>query len=453
MINVGFSRLKAESKTRTSVDTLLYATTHPASQFIFMVGFLVLALYFRFVLPRYDYWDVVYESTFIVEGGFLEIDALFSFLLKPFVDQFMTLTKLTVLLTNYLAKQHVIIFEIILAWILLIIGYLLLLSVLQLPFSRKQSINTQEGAKMLIVFLLYWWPATLPSLTNNWFAVQYGLVLTSGLGSIYCFTGQDDSRPRQLFGCVLFLLCAASHGTGLLLGPVLSIWLYIKRRAPLRVIFFLALTSLALLALIWMQHQTIGWQGDDIDFSLASVKFFMRIITPPFWEQAVFILVIAPMLILAFSQLYVKRARSSREGATVILFWGVLVWIVTFVARYEFQDHANPHYLRFYVLLYITLFVTIIDKNNWINKKGIAAVVSVIFMVLWVKGSERGVSMAEAYRMRNLQGYASLVEDITIENSKTDYLYPIRNHRLTNVLIPRLIHYEPYGYRAMLVIR
>ena len=87
------------------------------------------------------------------------------------------------------------------------------------------------------------------------------------------------------------------------------------------------------------------------------------------------------------------------------------------------------------------------------HKKGIAAIVSVIFMVLWVKGLERGVSMAEAYRMQNLQGYASLVEDITIENSKTDYLYPIRNHRLTNVLIPRLIHYEPYGYRAMLVIR
>lgn len=419
-----------------------------------MIGFLVLALNLRFVLPRYDYWDVVYQSTLTIKDGVVQMDGLFNFLLTPFVDQFMSVTKLTVFLTNHMAKQHVIAFEIILAWTLLIIGYLLLLSVLKIRFSRRQPVSTNEAIKGLIVFLMYWWPATLPSLTNNWFAVQYGLVLTSGLGSIYCFTKGNERSGGRLLGCGLFLICALSHGTGLLLGPVLSIWLYVKRRSPMWVILYLALTSLTLLTILWMQHAKIGLQGNDVGFSMDSVKFFVRIVTPPFWEQAVFILILVPMLTIALSRLYAERTEpSSREGATVILLWGLLVWLATFVARHEFQDHANPHYLRFFVLFYIALFVTVFDKDTWINKRGIAVILGVIFMVLWTKGLDKGISMAQLYRAQNLQGHASLVEDLTVENSRTEHLYPLRNRRLTKVLIPGLIHYTPYGYRDMLLVR
>ena len=425
---------------------------HPAFQFVFVIAFLLLALNFRFVLPRYDYWDVVYEGTFLIEGDVLDLNALLSFSLNPFVDQFMATTKLTVYLTNHLAKQHVIVVEIVMAWMLLVVGYFLLLAVLQLPLPGRQPKDTKETIGVVVVFMLYWWPATLPSLTNNWFAIQYGLVVATGLGSIYCLAGVNQSRGRQLTGCGLFLLGALSHGTGLLLGPVLSIWLFFRRSTPMWVISFLALTSLMLLVLIWIQHQSLGFENSHAGFSLANVKFFLRIATPPFWEQVISIVIIAPLLALAFSQLYIDRAESSSPGATVILFWGLIVWVSTFITRYDFQDHANPHYLRFYVLFYVALFVVVFGKNGIKNKR-IAAVAGIALLAIWAKGLESGISMAALYRAQNLQGQASLMEDTSAENMKTNHIYPIKNHRLTRVLIPRLTQYEPFGYRKMLTPR
>ena len=435
-----------------TINAVLRTTAHPAFQFVFILSFLLLALNFRFVLPRYDYWDVVYESTFLVEGGAVDLNALLSFSLKPFVDQFMATTKLTVYLTNHLAKQHVIVVEIVVAWMLLVAGYFSLVAVLHLPHPGRQPKDSKEAIEGLVVFLLYWWPATLPSLTNSWFAIQYGLVVATGLGSIYCLAGHNQSRGRQLVGCGLFLLGALSHGTGLLLGPVLSLWLYFRRTTPLWVILFLMLTSLTLLASIWVQHQSVGFQSSGIGLSMANVKFFSRIITPPFWERVVFIMVVIPLLTVALAQLYMDRAGHTSRGSTVILFWGLIVWVSTFITRYDLQEHANPHYLRFYVLFYIAMFIVVFTKNGIKNKR-VATVVCVAFLVIWVKGLESGISRAALYRVQNLQGHASLVQDISAENTKTNHIYPLKNHRLTRVLIPRLAQYESYGYREMLTSR
>ena len=435
-----------------TINAVLRTTVHPAFQFVLVIAFLVLALNFRFVLPRYDYWDVIYESTFLLEDGDLQLSALLSFLVNPFADQFMATTKLTIYLTNHLAKQHVIVAEIVIAWMLLVVGYVLLLSVLRIPLPGGQPKDNKEAIKMLVVFLLYWWPATLPSLTNNWFAIQYGLVITTGLGSIYCLVRQNQNIQYQLVGCGLFLLGALSHGTGLLLGPVLLIWAYSRRNTPMWVILFLALTSLTLLVLIWMQHQSVVIPNSQTGFSFASIKFLLRIITPPFWEQVIFIVIVVPMLALALSRLFLDRVEHSSHGAVVILFWGLIVWISTFVTRYELLEHANPHYLRFYVLFYAALFVIAFDSKSLKNRY-IASLVGFLFLLVWAKGLESGISMATLYRMQNIQGHYSLVEDISAENPKTNYIYPIKNHRLTTVLIPRLTEYEGFGYREMLTTR
>ncbi len=184
--------------------------------------------------------------------------------------------------------------------------------------------------------------------------------------------------------------------------------------------------------------------GDNVLWSASSLKFLMRIGTPRYWEQAIFLFVLVP--------LFLAGSRSLSEGpagaATVIVWWALTVWIATFVARYEFQTHANPHYLRFFVLLYSALLVMVWRRWRWHRWSTVIA--CALLAVIWIKGFEQGVKTAILYQTDNQHGYRSLIDRPGEENDATALVYPRRGNRLTRVLIPRLTSYEPYGYRRIL---
>ena len=62
---------------------LLRFLIQPVIQCLLLAGFLVLAIQLSFVIPRYDYWDVVFQSTFIFQNGVVDPGQLISFLLIP----------------------------------------------------------------------------------------------------------------------------------------------------------------------------------------------------------------------------------------------------------------------------------------------------------------------------------------------------------------------------------
>ncbi len=132
------------------------------------------------------------------------------------------------------------------------------------------------------------------------------------------------------------------------------------------------------------------------------------------------------------------------------MFWVVGVWGVTFVARYKFQDYANPHYLRFFILLYVGLLVTFVGWIKQNAKQKMIVLAGILLAVVWLKGLERGLDMAISYRSENMAGRQSLIESMTQENALTQNIYPAHDRRLTGILIPQLLSNEKYPYRKLL---
>jgi len=414
------------------------------------VGFLILALQYRFRVPRYDYWDIAYESTFVFHDGNTPIIGFFAYLLSPVADQIMVLPRVIVLTSNHLAGQYFIEAEIIFAWILLVIGYLLLLSIFGITFSSWREQCDEKRLKTLIVFAFYWWPASLPSLTNNWFAIQYSIILATGLASIYFFQRSEENIPRWVMGYVCFLLCALSHGTGVLLGPALSIWLWFRYPRLRATITLLTLIIPVCLILVWQLTIPDRISAHNILWSANSLKFLIRIGTPFFWEQPIFLLFILPLLTFVSWRGTRSPLTDLGKESTVLMSWTLIVWGATFIARYKFQDHANPHYLRFFTLLYISMLIASSKWAMWKMRKYQKVLVSAFIVIVWAKGAESGLGLTRDYFLENRSGYQSLIENIGSENKSTEKVYPLNNLRLTTLLIPKLISHNYYGYGALL---
>jgi hypothetical protein len=130
--------------------------------------------------------------------------------------------------------------------------------------------------------------------------------------------------------------------------------------------------------------------------------------------------------------------------------WTLIVWGATFIARYKFQDHANPHYLRFFTLLYISMLIASSKWAMWKMRKYQKILVSAFIVIVWAKGAESGLGLTRDYFLENRSGYQSLIENIGAENKSTEKVYPLNNLRLTTLLIPKLISHNYYGYGVLL---
>jgi len=419
-------------------------------QLLLIVGFLITALHLRFEIPRYDYWDIAFESTFVFEGEGTALDRLFTYLFSPVADQIMALPKLAILLSNRFAGQYFIAVEIIISWAFLLVGYLCLLSLMRASGSAPIPNAASLNWKRIIICMLYWWPAVLPSLTNNWFALQYSIVLSTGLTSIYFYRNSEGRTDQQVIGFVLFLCCAVSHGTGVMLGPALALWLLIRRERSKITVLVLAFASGLLIVWLWPERISSTTSPENLLWSPTSLKFFVRIGTPFFWEQAIFLLILLPASLIYLIQAANPKSGDQFKDACILVFWVVGVWGVTFVARYKFQDYANPHYLRFFILLYVGLLVTFVGWIKENAKQKMIVLAGILLAIVWLKGVERGLDMAISYRSENMAGRQSLIESMTQENALTQNIYPAHDRRLTGILIPQLLSNEKYPYRKLL---
>jgi len=186
-------------------------------------------------------------------------------------------------------------------------------------------------------------------------------------------------------------------------------------------------------------------------FSIATWKFLVRIITPPFWEMAIFFLLVLPSLFLTlyWASRNWKKFFVTTSGA--IILWGLVVWAVTFIARAGDQLHSNPHYLKFFSVVYIAWVVLVIDRliGSKLEKYSKAwALIIVIPILVWVKGVVDGHGLAKIYYLDNQKGYQALRLDNSTFDADTALLYP--NKRLTDKILPRLLNYKPYPYSEIL---
>ncbi|MDB3945428.1 hypothetical protein N9444_05890 [Gammaproteobacteria bacterium] len=434
---------------RFLIHHYLIEVFHPLVQLTLIVGFLFIGLSFRFEIPRFDYWDIVFESTFVLQGEGLLMTRILEYLFSPVADQIMVLPKLTIFLTNHLAGYYFLELEIILSWLLLVIGYLMLLSIYSIPLTSWSNLKTDHKVKTVVCFAVYWWLVTLPSITNNWFAIQYGIVLVTGIAAIYCFDRAKSASLNLVYGYVWFCLCALSHGTGILLGPALAVWLYFRSSCPKLVIILILGTSLILVWLVWSKTQPSGVIDHSIVWSTTSLKYFMRVGTPYYWEQVIFIVVVLPAFVLTSWVFINNPSIEWRRVNTILIVWGLGVWVVTFYARHEFQATANPHYVRFFVLLYLAGFMSLSTMKIWKGQKQIVIAISILMICIWAKGIDKGLYFTKGFLEENIRGYHSLLNDVGVENLETSKIYPLSQSRLTMILIPRLVNYEPYGYRLL----
>jgi len=235
-----------------------------------------------------------------------------------------------------------------------------------------------------------------------------------------------------------------------MLGPALALWLLIRRERSKITVLVLAFASGLLIVWLWPERISSTTSPENLLWSPTSLKFFVRIGTPFFWEQAIFLLILLPAALIYLIQAANPKSGDQFKDACILVFWVGGVWVVTFVARYKFQDYANPHYLRFFILLYIGLLVTFVGWIKENAKQKMIVLTSILLAIVWLKGTERGFDMAISYRSENMAGRQSLIKSMTQENVLTQNIYPARNRRLTEILIPQLLSNEKYPYRKLL---
>lgn len=396
--------------------------------------FLGLVLIFRFELPRYDYWDVVFRSTYVVIG---DPGSVIAYLFRG-NESMMAVPKLLIYLSNTLAPGSALLVEHAATLLLGAGSHVLLLRILRLPLVPGAGIEPATALRWWLVLLLFWWPAVLPTYTNTWFAVQYGLTLYFGLLAVHVYQRSDGRSGRLVLSYVAWLAAAMTHGTGLLLGPALAMVAALRdRRRRFAVLLFLG-TVLVL----WVQHLVsrgvaYNLQRFDSPLSLDSLKFMARAVTPPMWETALFVLVIAPLLVLT-AWLYVRRRRSFVEKPYfVLILWGLAVWLSIWFARGGFQSHANPHYLRFFVVVYAAWAMMLFDfARPRLPASAAAWAGCALFLVVWLKGVDAGVSLAALYQDQIHAG-AAVLRGESANRESLRYLYP-DTEKLTGLFVPRL---------------
>ncbi|MFC1664160.1 hypothetical protein ACFL17_00845 [Pseudomonadota bacterium] len=412
---------------------------------------LVLSAYFYlFQIPRFDYWDVVYYGSFVVNDDILDWKVLFLYLLDPVVESFMLVPKLVILLSNFFGSA---VYKVELGFSFLVFfsGYLALLKIFTLPLVPKGSTALPDLIKLTIVFCFYWWPVSIPTYTNTWFSIQYSLTVTMGLWTVYFSSSTHWSTKRGMLLMVCWIGSALSHGTGLLLGLVLFFVLLMRQGA--RWLAFLIL--FIMLAMLMLSKGIYGDKIGALDqiawSSLATWNYLIRIITPSFWEKLLFVLFIVPCVFLGLLSLVQNPRKFFNTPPNLLIAWGMVVWFATFITRAGDQIHGNPHYFKFYVVVYIAWLITLVDMRyvvRAVSSKKTAMVAVILLAVIWIKGVENGVVSARNFYIDNQKGYRALIQEQTVEMGDILLLYP--NKRLTEKIVPRLKSYPLYSYTETL---
>lgn len=410
---------------------------------LYGTAFVSLVLKYRFEVPRFDYWDIVFFSTDVTPTNLVSLSG---YLFEPSTEAMMVLPKLFVYLSNAVGGMNVFMVELTVTLLLGTISHGLLLRILGLPLVPGNDTTSKKLWQWWLVLALFWWPAVLPTYTNTWFAIQYGLTLFFSLFAIALYLNPDRNRYRLFLSYLLWLCAAATHSTGLILGPALALIAAFRDRRHLFALLMAVSTGL----LVWVQHGiTRGYLDSALSLgsptSMASVKFLLRVITPPMWETALFVLIILPLL-LATAWLCLNHYRVFIVKPYVLLLaWGLAVWVATWIGRGGFQDHANPHYLRFYVLLYIAWAMMLFDFGRLLwGGRILRYVTLILFSVIWIKGFERGVSLAAEFHDRTSAG-AAVLRGESSDGALLLNLYP-DTERLTGKLLPRLVNTPGYVY-------
>lgn len=409
---------------------------------IYGIVFTGLVLWFRFELPRFDYWDVVFASTKVV----LTDPASIAEYLFSGNESMMATPRLLIYLSNTLGGRHALLLELVAMLLLGLGSHVLLLRILDLPLLPGPAADAGTALRWWLVLALFWWPAVLPTYTNTWFAIQYGLTLFFGLLAIVAYEESRSQEKWLPYSYAAWLIAAITHGTGLVLGPVLALFAAVRDR---RFQFSLVLLTGTALVL-WVQHQVSRGVAHsvlrvDSPLSVDSIKFLARVVTPAAWEIALFVLLIVPLLSLT-AWLYSARFRDyAHKPYSVVVVWGLAVWLSIWFARSGFQDHANPHYLRFFVVLYAAWAMMLLDAaGSGAGLKVISRVGAALFLVVWLKGAETGISQAAEYQAQIRAGAAVLEGESTHEESLC-YLYPDAE-KFTGLLLPGVVETAGYGY-------
>ncbi len=401
---------------------------------IYLTLFVALVLMFRFELPRYDYWDVVFRSTYVIIG---DAGSVFAYLFRG-NESMMAVPKLVIYLSNTLTPGNALLVEHTATLLLGAGSHVLLLRVLRLPLVPCAGIESTTALRWWLVLMLFWWPAILPTYTNTWFAVQYGLTLYFGLLAIHVYQRSDAWRGRLILSYMAWLAAAMTHGTGLLLGPVLAMLAGLRDRRW----YFAVLLLLSTALVLWIQHLVSSGvahnlQRFDSPLSPDSLKFMARAVTPPMWETALFALVVAPLLLLTAWLYFSRRQRLIEKPYFVLILWGMTVWLSIWFARGGFQSHANPHYLRFFVVVYAAWAMMLFDfVRPRMPASAAAWAGGALFLVVWLKGVDAGVSLAALYRDQIHAG-AAVLRGESANRESLRYLYP-DTEKLTDLFVPRL---------------
>jgi hypothetical protein len=162
--------------------------------------FVSLALKYRFGVPRFDYWDIVFLSTDVTPT---KLNSLSGYLFEPSTEAMMALPKLFVYMSNTVGGVNVLTVNLIVTLLLGTISHGLLLRILGLPLVPGKDTTSKKIWQWWLVLALFWWPAILPTYTNTWFAIQYGLTLFFSLLAIALYLHPDRNRYRLFLSYLL----------------------------------------------------------------------------------------------------------------------------------------------------------------------------------------------------------------------------------------------------------
>lgn len=198
-------------------------------------------------LPVYDYWDILGMIENIPAGDW---NGRLAFFWGSFVDQKMVGPKMLIWglsrLTNYRHLRLEIVAGLVMQFGVLLIAARLAQRTPGLPGRR-------QGFWWAFISALLFWPLLLGRFQHHWYSTQYSLVLLPAMGAVALLAPERPGGRRIISAAILALIAGLSHGTGLLLWPVLGLALILARRTRLAGLAGLA-AALGLIAIIISQH-------------------------------------------------------------------------------------------------------------------------------------------------------------------------------------------------------
>ncbi len=372
------------------------------------------------------------------------------FLWESFVDQKMVGPKFLIWglsqLTNYRHLTLEIVAGLVMQSGILIICVRLAQHTPGLPGRR-------QGFWWAFVAALLFWPLLLMRFQHHWYSTQYSLVLLPAVGAIALLANRRPGSTRIILAAFLALIAGLSHGTGLLLWPVLGIYLMFDPRTRWPGLSWLV-TGIVLIAVIISQHLPRAELGFlPLAASLQSpgnmIAFALRCLGLSVGEWAlplglmIFIVTGAAVLILAG-----RGSLSCYRPWLIIWCWTLSVAAGTALSRSSNFRLPFLHYNAFFILGWIAAGVLTAGAGAGYTARfprlvwG-GRVLAAVGLAVWITGSVKGVQFSREFHRNIVQAGRHLTSWPVVERHHLAPLFP--EDRFERGTLPVLARKRAFG--------